>query len=81
MGGRHEARRFPNLRNAAVRLGQQFLCFRAAHKMMITQRRHARVFLEGAQQIAAVHKQRFGHGLQGKPFRKVRFDIAASGLR
>ena len=38
-------------------LDQAKLGFNAAHKMMITQRRHARVFLEGAQQIAAVYER------------------------
>ena len=78
MRGGDEPRRLAYLGNGQVGLLEQRFRLRAAELMMIAQRRHARMALEGAQQIAAVDIQRLRHLLQGKLFFAVGLHI---GLR
>ena len=80
VGRGYEAGGFSDVGNAHVGLKKQLFRLFAPDQMMIIQRRHACVALEGPHQVTAVYKQRFGHLFQGEFFLAVRFNIMLSGL-
>ena len=80
VGRGYEAGGFSDVGNTHVGLEKQLFCLFAPDQMMIIQRRHACVALEGPHQVTAVYKQRFGHLFQGEFFFAVCFNVTLSGL-